>query len=706
MAGDTNQATQPTGDTAAMSNANPDEVRNQPTTNPNGQAGPAPTQTQPTQNQTPQPMPARPEDQHAGVFRQVLSTLAGGSRQPVVDANGNPVADATGRVQTQIAPKKALGLSILAGAISGMMSGYAEGAPRRTGTGIVATNPGAALKAGEEAGDQASMKNRVQKAQNVSDEQRLRQYQTMKQNLDLHAMALNASKASDEVVKENLAHFAPIASALQNDPDLAKLVAGQDENEADLQKRIKSSGGDVTRDSAIPTSSRPEIGPDGKPTGRLETLWTSFHNGGKVTLTDDMIKEYGLNGVRPGVQIPVSTLVQQALNKSHSTLAQSALQGVVDKQNEMLKGQGQKPITFDWDAIKKQAPYVRQYEQQVAGLAGLDPDQFIAGLNKIDPSGGLAGAVQSQMHVDLGGAWADQRATNLKAAQESTNPDKQILAPQDVADLRKNVSKMYPKLPIDQLNAALIGLGPTPNQGDVSKAMDRIQKMEENRVNALINQEKLDDKKAQENLGGDILTMPDATGFVPGANFPGGVKEYNKRQNAMKKNVDDLTKMDGTFSQFESILDDIKNGKDISGAQSVVALFNAIGISAQPLAGKGFRINNNTVQEHAEARGLGQSLYQKFLSLKNGDVITPQQIADYANIALETRQVAYANLVNQAHNAGLGADFVLPRGNGDRIDPNTAAIFARVSGWNGKGKPSPDVIEKARKAAVAKGWQF
>lgn len=208
---------------------------------------------------------------------------------------------------------------------------------------------------------------------------------------------------------------------------------------------------------------------------------------------------------------------------------------------------------------------------------------------------------------------------------------------------------------------------------------------------------------------GPLWTRPDATGFTPDSSQLGLTQkekqvEYNRRQDSFKKNADDLSKTEGTISQFNSILDDINAGKDITGAQSVVGLFNAIGISATPLKGAGFRINSNTIQEHAEARGLGESLYQKLLSLKNGDVITPQQLKDYASIASQSREDQYVNLANQVHNSNLNADFVLPNGNGRPIDPSTARIFLRLTGADNQGRGGdPD---KARAAAKAKGWKF
>ncbi len=187
----------------------------------------------------------------------------------------------------------------------------------------------------------------------------------------------------------------------------------------------------------------------------------------------------------------------------------------------------------------------------------------------------------------------------------------------------------------------------------------------------------------------------DALGFVPKVG-PGGIKDYVSREKSFKKNADDLAGTEQTFQQFGQILSDANSGKDLTGAQSVVALFNAIGISAEPLRGKGFRINQSTVEEHANARGLGESLYQKLLRLKSGDVITPDQIKDYASIAAQSRENKYVSLVNEVHNSGLNADPFLPTGNGQALDPSTAKIFLRLAGGD---------QNKAIAAAQKKGWR-
>lgn len=190
------------------------------------------------------------------------------------------------------------------------------------------------------------------------------------------------------------------------------------------------------------------------------------------------------------------------------------------------------------------------------------------------------------------------------------------------------------------------------------------------------------------------IANPDLTGFTTTLN----AKEYDKRADAFTKSKQytTLQTLQGSYQQFQSVLGDISSGKGMTGGESVVGLFNAIGISATPLAGKGMRINQNTVEEHVGARGIEQSAYQKLLSLKNGDVITPQQMKDYATIATQVYRDAFVNAVNDAHSQGLKATF-LPKGNNQVLDVGTASIYLRLSGGD---------LKKAQAMALANGWKF
>jgi len=171
------------------------------------------------------------------------------------------------------------------------------------------------------------------------------------------------------------------------------------------------------------------------------------------------------------------------------------------------------------------------------------------------------------------------------------------------------------------------------------------------------------------------LATPDAVGFSSKL----GPKEYEKRYDAFTKSKDyqTLSTLKGSYQQFQDTMNHIQQTGDMTGAESVVSLFNAIGISATPLAGKGFRINSNTIEEHTEARGMDQAAYQKLLSLKNGDVITPKQLGDYSNIAAGVFHNSYVNATDEAHRQGLPVDF-LPQGGGKVPDPITARIFMDI----------------------------
>ena len=173
-------------------------------------------------------------------------------------------------------------------------------------------------------------------------------------------------------------------------------------------------------------------------------------------------------------------------------------------------------------------------------------------------------------------------------------------------------------------------------------------------------------------------------------------KEVSKRFGTFKKHLNDLSRTEQTYAQFQNELSDISKG-NWSGADSVVALFSAIGLSAAPLAGRGFRVSQNVIDEHRQARGWQGALQAKMQGLQTGAVITPQQLRDYAGIAASARTNQYVSTGNEMRAAGISADAALPSGNGQHIDTNTASIFLRLA--NGD-------KAKARSAAASKGWNF
>lgn len=155
------------------------------------------------------------------------------------------------------------------------------------------------------------------------------------------------------------------------------------------------------------------------------------------------------------------------------------------------------------------------------------------------------------------------------------------------------------------------------------------------------------------------------------------LEERNKRYDTFTKNfVQDKDQLEQSYGQMQSILQRAANGT-MTGADSVVGLFNAIGISSAPLKGRGFRINQNIVGEHAAARNIFQSAAAALSKLTpngSGEVITPKQLGDYTSILGQARHDLYVTMAQEAQRQGLPKDF-LPQGGGKSIDVPTAKIF-------------------------------
>ncbi len=78
-------------------------------------------------------------------------------------------------------------------------------------------------------------------------------------------------------------------------------------------------------------------------------------------------------------------------------------------------------------------------------------------------------------------------------------------------------------------------------------------------------------------------------------------KEYLKRVDTYTKDYSkDLNQLDAARSQLSDIIANAEKTKKLPGADAVVGIFDAIGISSAPLKGRGFRINNSVVGEHVE----------------------------------------------------------------------------------------------------------
>lgn len=199
------------------------------------------------------------------------------------------------------------------------------------------------------------------------------------------------------------------------------------------------------------------------------------------------------------------------------------------------------------------------------------------------------------------------------------------------------------------------------------------------------------------------INTPDPTGFKPTLSQ----KEYDKRADAFTKSKDFATvqSLKGSYQQFQDILNKVNAGQ-MTGADSVVALFDAVGISATPLAGKGMRINQEVFNEHIGARSAAQALQARFQKINTGGPITPQQIRDYARIAKDVYENSFVNLAEEAHGQGLKINF-LPRGAGQPATPLINDIFMKVALTQHPelAKDRAKAIQFTRSMLTATGWE-
>jgi hypothetical protein len=166
-------------------------------------------------------------------------------------------------------------------------------------------------------------------------------------------------------------------------------------------------------------------------------------------------------------------------------------------------------------------------------------------------------------------------------------------------------------------------------------------------------------------------------------------EEMNKRYDAFDAAEIDknLVPFERTFDQMNAILSDANAGK-LTGPESVVGLFDAIGLSTSNLKGQGMRINQAVIGDHASATNVWQQLAAKLSKLPPtgpGEKVTPQQLQQYTNIMGQARHDLYLTLADTARRRGLPVDF-LPDGNGQVLDTtsptgaNTWSIFKDAYG--------------------------
>lgn len=195
-------------------------------------------------------------------------------------------------------------------------------------------------------------------------------------------------------------------------------------------------------------------------------------------------------------------------------------------------------------------------------------------------------------------------------------------------------------------------------------------------------------------MAGNVDTFGNKIGVTPeGQQLT--VKEFNSRSDKFAKDyVQSLNVLQKTNMEF----DRINNNPNQTGAEKVTALLNAVGISGDPLKGKGFRISNDIINEHAGARNVWETAVQKLNTIAgSGGPITSKQISDYTNVAQGVVHDAYVTAAQEAKRQGLPVNF-LPKATsqGQKAPDTILKIYVDSSAGD---------VGAAEKALRSAGWR-
>jgi len=324
----------------------------------NAQPQPTQPQVQPTQNASPASNAPTPNQQHAGIFHQVLSLLGGGGSRPVQDANGQPVTDANGNVQMAPVSSKRLGMGILAGAISGMMAGMAAPTVRTPiGGGRSIPDYSGSFAAGANAAQKFTQEGAQTEAQKQADDIKSRQFATMDHNLKMHAMMIANHKADTEDQQNTVDTYGSMGEAMEGEYANGNVTDAQN-NPIDLYSYRNIDGDKLqqllaskdpkaraTMEQVMPVQVIQVPQADGSM--KACTLFDVYNPDAMVKMTENLKKDYPkLAGVGDNKKVPVRMIAQWAQMRANEGLAVSGLDDHIEGYNKANSGN---PINKDFD---------------------------------------------------------------------------------------------------------------------------------------------------------------------------------------------------------------------------------------------------------------------------------------------------------------------------------------------------------------------
>lgn len=467
--------------------------------------------------------PMTPNQQHASVFHNVLSMLAGGGSRPVMGPNGQPVTDANGQVQMAPASTKRLGMGILAGAISGMMAGMAT--PRQftqlPGGRMIEDNSGA-IAAGAQASQKFTQQGAQTEAQKTADINTARQYQNMKANLDMHVLMMGVHRGDREDMEQTRDDYADTLRGIEDEQNSGELkddkgnpmqllMDGDFSNEQVLDMLKKGTISSV-KNQAIPSNviNAPNDPSDPSKGTHPVMMYRILTNAGvgKVGLTQDMKDELPSRfaSVPVGTPINVSLLTQEAHTRA---LSNAAANTTADWQEEYDKQNPDAKLTdgFSYKAWSAANPGdAKAINQILVAHKGQPVDVALDQIRKNPdfaktPQVATAIAKLQQamgIKVDALTAMANARAEAL--AQGKKGPDQAPADATAVANFQKNSQTRYPSVTAGQIASVREGLGKNPTVKDLKDAENEIQKMSEQNHQARIADEGISEKQQKQLL--------------------------------------------------------------------------------------------------------------------------------------------------------------------------------------------------------------
>ena len=455
----------------------------------------------PPKPQGPQ-VPQNPADLHQSIYKSILGTLAGGQNRPLKNPDGTPQTNPDGTVKMAPASTKQLGNSILAGALSAMIAGFATPTKYNTfGSGENVrhvADTGAAVAAGAQAAQPFTEEGSKNAAQKLADENSARQMSNVDHNLKMHQLMIANDKADAETQQGTVDDWKELNDTMEQEEAKGGLVdeagnpiksiySARDITPEQLHDMMNSQDPTVhvRADQVAPSKVIQILGPDGNM--HPKTLFNVFNPSAMIAMTDE------LKATHPELQhavgtIPIRVLATSALNENNSNLAKS---GLADQLKAYDEANGTKLAdTFDLKAsaqknsiIEKLYPVINKYRS----------DSLPALFNDIkkDPAfkdNATIQAASAKLQEVSGITSEGLRKQSLKELNDSSAVKKgDEGAPVDAAKLATvttNMATLHPNLHPDQLRVATTLFHPGMTNKEFKQATDDIDSMETKNIAA------------------------------------------------------------------------------------------------------------------------------------------------------------------------------------------------------------------------------